>query len=38
MMNSARFLPSNTVSYTIRDAMQSRGRVTPERLQIRGVW
>ena len=37
MVNSDRFLPANTISTTIRDAMLSRGLVTPERLRARGV-
>jgi len=37
MVNSVRFLPANTISNTIRDAMLSRGLVTPERLRARGV-
>ena len=37
MVNSDRFLPANTISNTIRDAMLSRGLVTPERLRARGV-
>ena len=37
MVNSDRFLPENTISNTIRDAMLSRGLVTPERLRARGV-
>ena len=30
MVNSDRYLPANTISNTIRDAMLSRGLVTPE--------
>ncbi len=37
MVNSDKFLPANTISNTIRDAMLSRGLVTPERLRARGV-
>jgi len=37
MVNSDRFLPANTISNTLRDAMLSRGLVTPERLRARGV-
>ena len=37
MVNSDRFLPANTISNTIRDAMLSRGLVTQERLRARGV-
>ena len=37
MVNSDRFLPANTISNTIRDAMLSRGLVTLERLRARGV-
>jgi len=37
MVNSDRFLPANAISNTIRDAMLSRGLVTPERLRARGV-
>jgi hypothetical protein len=37
MVNSDRFLPANTISNTMRDAMLSRGLVTPERLRARGV-
>lgn len=37
MVNSDRFLPANTISNTIRDAMLARGLVTPERLRARGV-
>ena len=37
MVNSDGFLPANTISNTIRDAMLSRGLVTPERLRARGV-
>jgi len=37
MVNSNKFLPANTISNTIRDAMLSRGLVTPERLRARGV-
>ena len=37
MVNSEGFLPANTISNTIRDAMLSRGLVTPERLRARGV-
>ena len=37
MINSDRYLPANTISNTIREAMLSRGLVTPERLRARGV-
>ena len=37
MVNSDGFLPANTISNTIRDAMLSRGLVTQERLMARGV-
>jgi hypothetical protein len=37
MVNSNGFLPANTISNTIRDAMLARGLVTPERLRARGV-
>jgi hypothetical protein len=37
MVNSDGFLPANTISNTIRDAMLARGLVTPERLRARGV-
>ena len=37
MVNSDRFLPANTISNTIRDAMLSRGLVTKDRLRARGV-
>jgi len=37
MVNSDRFLPANTISNTICDAMLSRGLVTPERVRARGV-
>ena len=37
MVNSDCFLSANTISNTIRDAMLSRGLVTPERLRARGV-
>ncbi len=37
MVNSDFFLPANTISNTIRDAMLSRGLVTPERLRARSV-
>ena len=37
LVNSERFLPSNAISNTIRNAMVSRGLVTPERLRARGV-
>ena len=37
MVNSDGFLPANTISNTVRDAMLSRGLVTPERLRARGV-
>jgi hypothetical protein len=30
-------MPANTINNTIRDAMLSRGLVTPERLRARGV-
>ena len=38
IVNSDRYLPSNAISNTLRDAMLSRGLVTPERLRARGVW
>ena len=38
MVNSDRYLPANTISNTLRDAMLSRGLVTPDRLRARGVW
>ncbi|MDO9527399.1 MAG: hypothetical protein Q7J57_17970 [Gemmobacter sp.] len=37
LVNSDGFLPANTISSTIRDAMLSRGLVTPERLRAPGV-
>ena len=37
MVNSERYLPANTISNTLRDAMLARGLVTPERLRARGV-
>jgi len=37
LVNSDRFLPANTISNTMRDAMLARGLVTPERLRQRGV-
>jgi hypothetical protein len=37
IVNSDGFLPANTISNTIRDAMLVRGLVTPERLRARGV-
>jgi hypothetical protein len=37
MVNSDTFLPANTISNTMRDAMLARGLVTPERLRARGV-
>jgi len=37
LVNSDRFLPANTISNSIRDAMLERGLVTPERLRERGV-
>ena len=37
LVNSDRFLPANTISNTMRDAMLSRGLVTVERLRARGV-
>jgi len=37
LVNSDRFLPSNMISNTIRDAMLERGLVTVERLRARGV-
>ncbi|AMY71301.1 helix-turn-helix domain-containing protein [Frigidibacter mobilis] len=37
LVNSDRYLPANTISNTLRDAMLSRGLVTPERLRMRGV-
>ena len=38
IVNSDRYLPSNAITNTLRDAMLSRGLVTPERLRARGVW
>jgi len=37
LVNSDRFLPPNTISNTMRDAMLTRGLVTAERLRERGV-
>jgi hypothetical protein len=37
LVNSDRFLPANTISNVMRDAMLARGLVTPERLRQRGV-
>ncbi|NEX48190.1 helix-turn-helix domain-containing protein [Pseudotabrizicola algicola] len=37
LVNSDRFLPPSTISNTMRDAMLTRGLVTPERLRERGV-
>ena len=37
MVNSDRYLPANTISNTLRDAMLSRGPVTPESLRVRGA-
>ncbi len=37
MVNSDGFLPANTISNTLRDAMLLRGLVTPGRLRARGV-
>jgi hypothetical protein len=37
LVNSARYLPVSAISNTLRDAMLSRGLVTPERLRMRGV-
>ncbi|MBS0123344.1 helix-turn-helix domain-containing protein [Thetidibacter halocola] len=37
LVNSDRFLPPNTISNTMRDAMLGRGLVTVERLRLRGV-
>ncbi|WP_296644718.1 helix-turn-helix domain-containing protein [Roseinatronobacter sp.] len=37
LVNSDRFLPANTISNSIRDAMLERGLVTVERLRERGV-
>ena len=37
MVNSDGSLPANTISNTIREAMLSRGLVTPGRLRARGV-
>ena len=37
MVNSDDYLPANTISNTIRDAMLARGLVTAERLRERGV-
>ena len=38
IFNSDGFLPANTISNTIREAMLTRGLVTPGRLRARGVW
>jgi hypothetical protein len=37
LVNSDRFLPSNAITNTMRDAMLARGLVTVERLRERGV-
>jgi hypothetical protein len=37
MVNGDAFLPANTISNTLRDAMLARGLVTTERLRLRGV-
>ena len=37
MVNADGYLPANTISNTIRDAMLARGLVTVERLRERGV-
>jgi len=37
LVNSDRFLPANTISTSIRDAMLVRGLVTVERLRERGI-
>ncbi|MFN3953373.1 MAG: helix-turn-helix domain-containing protein [Pararhodobacter sp.] len=37
LVNSDKFLPANTISNTMRDAMLARGLVTVERLRERGV-
>ncbi|SEP20912.1 Helix-turn-helix domain-containing protein [Salinihabitans flavidus] len=37
LVNSDRYLPANTISNTMRDAMLARGLVTVERLRERGV-
>jgi Helix-turn-helix domain len=37
MVNSDRYLHAGTISNSMRDAMLSRGLVTPERLHMRGV-
>jgi len=37
LVNSDGFLPANTISNTMRDAMLARGLVTAERLRMRGV-
>ncbi|MFD1509125.1 helix-turn-helix domain-containing protein [Lacimonas salitolerans] len=37
LVNSDRFLPANTISNSIRDAMLERGLVTVERLRERGI-
>jgi hypothetical protein len=37
LVNSNRYLPPNTISNTMRDAMLARGLVTAERLRARGV-
>ncbi len=36
-VNSDRYVPSNAISNTLRDAMLVRGLVTPERLRERGI-
>ena len=38
MVKSERYLPANTISNPVREAMLSRGLVKPERLRARGVW
>ena len=37
LVNSDRFLPANTISNSIRDAILAKGLVTAERLRERGV-
>ena len=37
LVNFDRYLPANTITNTICEAMLSRGLVTPERLRERGV-
>jgi len=37
LVNSDRYLPSSMIGNAMREAMLSRGLVTPERLRLRGV-